>query len=79
MTRRKQENTIIKTPLPPRSPSAALEEYCDFHQIESHSPEIKSVWQCSQCRQRVTLLGDVHPPVEKCRAWKPPSGTTNAS
>jgi len=70
MARRKQENEIIKTPLPPRSPDANLAEHCDFYEVEYYTPEVKSVVQCSQCGRRATLFGDVHPPVELCRAWK---------
>jgi hypothetical protein len=70
MTRRKEEEgEIIKTPVPPRPPDAMLKERCDFYTVEHYVHKVKRVMQCCQCGRSETLLGDLHPPVEKCPAW----------
>jgi len=70
MKKPKQENRIIKTPLPPRPPDDELTPNCVFSAVEYYIPEVKQVMGCCQCRLLKTIYGDVHPPVEKCPEWE---------
>jgi hypothetical protein len=43
-----------------------LSERCRFYYIDNGKTFSELIYECSQCQQKVTVYGDVCPPVRKC-------------